>query len=119
MPEQQSKEKGLKVTTVWLMIATALFFDTLQAFLTWIALGWVITIIAYATFGLWFAFHKMNFFSLKNAGWLGGSFIFELIPGLDAIPVFTGIVVKIVLPLKIQEVVPGADITKLDIMNRK
>ena len=101
--EEGEKEKGLKTTTVWLMISTAVFFDALQALLTWIGLGWVITIIAYATFGLWFAFHKMNFFALKNAGWVGGSFLFELIPGLDALPVFTGIVTKIVLPLKIKK----------------
>ena len=113
----EKSEKNLKTTTVWLMISTALFFDALQAILTWIGLGWLITLFAYATFGLWFKFHKLNFFSLKNAGWLGGSFLFELIPGLDALPVFTAMIAKIVLPLKIG-IGSGEDITKLDIMNR-
>lgn len=112
------QNKGLSVTTVWFMIAVALFFDTLQALLTPVVIGYFVPIISYPTFWLWFKMKGLNFFSLKRAPVLGiGAFI-ELIPGLDLLPAFTFTVARIALAEKIQEVIPGAGITKLDIMKK-
>lgn len=112
------QNKGLKVTTVWLMIAVALFFDTLQALLTPIAIGWFVPIISYPTFWLWFKYHGLSFFSLKKAPVLGIGALIELIPGFNMLPAFTFTVARIALAEKIREVVPGAGITKLDIMKK-
>ena len=118
MPEQ-NKEKGLKVTTVWLMIAVALFFDVLQALLLAVGIGYFVPVISYPTFWLWFKLHGINFFSMKRAPVLGIGALIELIPGFDLLPAFTVTVARIALASKLQSVAPGADITKLDIMNRK
>lgn len=115
----EEEKKGLKITTVWFMIAVALFFDVLQGLLLPIGLGWFVPFISYPTFWLWFKLHDIKFFSMKRASTLGIGALIELIPGLDLLPAFTFTVAKIALAAKIQSVVPGADITKLDIMNRK
>lgn len=113
------KKKGLKVTTIWLMIATALFFDVLQTLLEALVIGYFVPVIAYPTFWLWFRFHGINFFSSKNATVLGIGTLIELIPGIDVLPAFTGIVARVALTNKLQEIVPGSEIVKLDIMKRK
>jgi hypothetical protein len=112
-------KKGLSSTTVVFMIVVALFFDALQALLMLVGIGWFVPIISYPTFWLWFRFRGLNFFSLKRASVLGIGALIELIPGLNILPAFTLTVARIALKEKIKEVVPGADITKLDIMNRK
>lgn len=117
--EEEKKEKGLSVTTVWLMIGTALFFDALQALLTPIGIGLLVPVISYPTFWLWFKLKGLSFFSLKRAPVLGFGALIELIPGFSMLPAFTFTVARIALTNKLQDIVPGADITKLDIMNRK
>ena len=112
------KEKGLKTTTVWLMIGTALFFDALQIVLDFLLMGWLVTIFASMTFWLWFRFNGISFMRPKR---IAGSLVTIII---DAIPVlgwfaWTVSISTFVLSKKIQSVVPGADITKLDIINKK
>lgn len=117
MPEE-NKEKGLKVTTVWFMIAVALFFDTLQILFDFILMGWLVTPIAGLTFWMWFKTHHISFMKPKR---IAGSLVTLLI---DMVPIlgwfaWTVSISIFALGKKIQEVVPGADITKLDIMNKK
>lgn len=111
----ENKEKGLKKTTIWLMIAVALLFDALQAILLAVGVGWFVPFVSYPTFGLWFMFHGLNFFALKRAPTLGIGAIIELIPGIDMLPAFTFTVARIALANKLQSVVPGEGITKLNI----
>ncbi|MBI2065748.1 MAG: hypothetical protein HYT68_01625 [Candidatus Zambryskibacteria bacterium] len=107
------KEKGLKNTTIALMVVTALFFDALQWFLAFIFMGWVVTIFAGLTFYLWFKLQGISFMKPKRLATFGGSFIIELIPILgDVLPAWTAAVVILVLDSKIKKVVPGLDIMK-------
>ncbi|MBX4206527.1 hypothetical protein KW784_01950 [Candidatus Parcubacteria bacterium] len=117
--EEEKKEKGLSVTTVWFMIAVALFFDVLQGLLIPVGIGFFVPIVSYPTFWLWFKRYDISFFSMKRAPVLGIGALIEVIPGLDLLPAFTFTVARIALASKLQDIVPGADIIKLDIMKRK
>lgn len=114
----ESKEKEIERSTVVLMIATAFFFDVLQGFLTLIFMGWIPSIFAFLTFYLWFKKYKMNFMTPKRFLAMGGGFIAELIPVFNVIPAWTAVVSYLALEKKMQSVIPGADITKLDIMKK-
>jgi|SRR3989344_5618062 len=118
MPEE-NKEKGLKATTVVLMIAVALFFDALQTLLTFIFMGWLVGIFAGLTFYLWFKLHGVSFMKPKRLATFGGTALIEVIPFLSVIPAWTFAVSYLALSSKLQAVIPGADITKLDIMKKK
>lgn len=118
--EEEKKEKGLKSTTVVLMIAVALFFDALQALFTLILLGWVVGIFAGLTFYLWFKIHGISFMTPKRFMAFGGASLIEMFPflPLSAIPAWTFAVSYLALSKKIQEVIPGTGVTKLDIMKK-
>jgi hypothetical protein len=96
-------EKGLKSSTVALMIAAALFFDVLQALLTPIVVGYFVPVISYPTFWLWFRLNGIDFISSKRAKTLGFGALIELIPGLDILPAFTLTVARIALDAKIKQ----------------
>ena len=106
------QEKGLKNTTISLMIAVALFFDALQALLTLIFMGWLVGIFAALTFYVWFKSHGISFMKPKRLFAFGGATIAEVIPFLSVLPAWTAAVSYLALQSKIQEVIPGADITK-------
>lgn len=110
-------EKGLKSTTVVLMIVVALFFDALQALFTPLFLGWAVGIFAGLTFWLWFKMHDISFMKPKRFMAFSGSAIVEVIPFLSAIPAWTFAVAYLALSSKLQEVVPGKNITKLNVGN--
>lgn len=114
---EEKKEKGLKTTTVWLMIGVAIFFDTLQVLLDFLLMGWLVTIFASLTFYVWFKGHGISFMRPKRFFAFGGGFLIDLIPILGWFA-WTATVSYLALTKKIQDVVPGADITKLDIMKR-
>ncbi|MEK7176164.1 MAG: hypothetical protein AAB695_02190 [Patescibacteria group bacterium] len=116
MPEE--KEKGLKTTTVWLMIGTAVFFDALQILLDFLLMGWLVTIFASMTFWLWFMRHGISFMKPKRIAGSLVTMIIDIVPILGWLA-WTVSISTFVLSKKIQDIVPGADITKLDIMNRK
>jgi len=122
MPEQ-NKERGLKNHTIALMICTALFFDVLQFLLGFIYMGWVVGIFAGMTFWLWFRLSgvPIGFGSPKRMAGFAGASIVEMvpIPLLASLPAWTALVATLALKNKLQEIVPGADIVKLDIMNKK
>jgi hypothetical protein len=112
--EGQNKEKGLKPTTVWLMIGTAIFFDMLQILLDFLLMGWLVTIFGSLTFWLWF---KLHGYSFTKPSRLAGSLVTMVI---DVVPVlgwfaWTIAITTFVLKNKIQESVPGTDVTKLGI----
>ena len=90
------------------MAATALFFDALQALLTPIFMGWMVTPIAYGTFWLWFKTRGLNFFTMKRAPTLGIGFLIEMIPGLDVLPTITYTVVRVALDAKFKEATSDA-----------
>lgn len=116
--EEKKKEKKLKTTTVWLMIAVALFFDALQVLLDFLLMGWLVTIFASMTFWLWFKMHGYSFMKPGRIAGSAATFLIDLVPVLGWFA-WTVAISTFALKNKLQEIVPGADITKLDIMNRK
>ncbi len=91
------ENKGLSNSTIGLMVAVALFFDTIQALLTPIAIGYFVPLISYPTFWLWFRLHGLSFFTMKRAPTLGIGALLEIIPGIDVIPAFTFTVIRVAL----------------------
>ena len=115
-----AKKKGLKSHTIVFMIAVALFYDVLQWLLTLLFMGWLAGIFAGLTFYVWFKLHGINFMKPKRFIVFGGASLIEMFPilPLSALPAWTAAVTYLALNSKLQEVIPGADITKLDIMKR-
>lgn len=94
---EEKKGKGLNNSTIGLMVGVALFFDTLQALLTPIFMGWLVMPVAYGTFWLWFKMKGLNFFTMKRAPTLGIGALLEIIPGIDVIPAITFTVIRVAL----------------------
>ena len=122
MPQEQEPQ-GLKSHTVVFMIAVAVFFDLLQFLLGFIYMGWLVGIFAGLTFWLWFRQNgiKIGFGNPKRVLGFAGTSLIEMIPIplLAGLPAWTAFVAVLALQNKFQSIVPGADITKLDIMKRK
>ena len=116
--QEENKEKGLKSTTVVLMIAVALFFDALQALLTFIFMGWLAGIFAGLTFYLWFKIHGISFMKPKRLMAFGGASLIEIIPFLSALPAWTFAVSYLAISSKLKSIIPGAEIAKLDIIKK-
>lgn len=100
--------------TVFLMVGTAIFFDILQIILDLIPfVGWIISpIVGFMgsfTFFLWFKTKGVQFNKLKNAAALGGSFVFELVPILNALPAQTGVVLWIIGKEKAKKYIPALE----------
>ena len=118
----EEKKQGLKTTTVWLMITVALFFDFLQLLLGFLYLGWLVGIFAGLTFWLWFRTNNIHIGFGKPKRLLGfvGTSLVEMIPIplLAGVPGWFAFVSITALSNKLQEIVPGANITKLDIMKK-
>lgn len=108
----EEKEKGLKSTTVVLMITVALFFDALQALLTFIFMGWLAGFFAGLTFYLWFRIHGISFMKPKRLATFGGTALIEFIPFLSVIPAWTFAVAYLALDSKIKKIIPKSDIIK-------
>jgi hypothetical protein len=113
-----SQNKGLKNHTVILMIVTAIFFDVLQWFFTFIFLGWLVGFFAFLTFFMWFMSHGISFMKPKRFLVFSGTTLAEIIPFLSIIPAWTAAVSYLALSSKLQEVIPGSGVIKLDIMKR-
>ncbi len=116
--EEEKKEGKLSAETVWFMIGTALFFDFLQFLFTFIFMGWLVGIFAGLTFWFWFRGHGISFKKASRWGSFAFTYLIEMLPFISAIPAWTVEVSYIALTNKLQEVVPGANITKLD-LNKK
>jgi len=117
--ETNRSEPELKRMTVILMITTAILFDFLQFFLNFLLLGWLVGIFAGLTFWFWFRTHgiKIGFSKPKRMFGFAMNSIVEMIPipFLSSLPGWTIYVSGLALQNKIQELVPGADITKLNL----
>ena len=120
--QDDKKEKGLKSHTVVFMICVALFIDFLQFLLGFLYMGWLVGIFAGLTFWLWFRLNGVNIGFSKPWRIIGfaSTSLVEMIPIplLAGLPAWTAFVTTLALKNKLQEVIPGADITKLDIMKR-
>jgi hypothetical protein len=103
------KEKNpLKDTTVFLMIFTALLFDAIQALIGWIPfsgdiLSSFFSIFAFLTFFLWFKMHGIKMMTPKRLASLAGGTFVELVPYLNLLPAWTGVVVYLIGSTKIKE----------------
>ncbi len=110
MPEEkQGKTEGKKLsnTTIWLMIAVAAFYDTLQALLDFLGAGILITPVFHMTFWLWFEMKGLKFYSMKRAKLIGIGAIIELIPFFDLLPTFTMTIVRVTADYKIKKTISG------------
>lgn len=110
-------QKGLSGMTAGFLIAVAMFFDGLQALVITIAgltvflsplgiaLAWVFNIFAAGTFYLWL--HSLGLSMIKKGGGTGfskspwpfilGGFVFEFIPGINALPGWTGVIFALIM----------------------
>jgi|SRR3989344_6760786 len=117
-PEQDyRKGKELKTTTVVLMISIAVFYDVLQFALSFFYMGWLVGIFAGLTFYVWFKSYKISFMTPKRFAAFGGASLLEMmpIPFLAMLPAWTAAVSYLALTKKAQDIIPGVDITKLNI----
>lgn len=101
-------EKPISNFSAVLMVAVAVIFDLLQFFLNLLhfipAIGnavafvttSILTIIAWLTFYIWFKTKGVTFNTSKRMLSLGGGFLIELIPILNALPAWTLSVVIII-----------------------
>ncbi len=116
--EGEKPKSSLPKSTVALMLCTALFFDGLQIVLEFVfGLGIVVdsfvSIFAIFTFSVWFKMHDISFVNPKRLAAMGGGFFIEIIPGLNALPVWTAAVWYTISTTKILETVeklPGGKV---------
>ncbi len=115
------QNKGLSSSTIALMVGVALLFDTIQALLTPIGVGWFVPILSYPTFWLWFKLKGFSFLSLKRAPILGIGALIEIIPGIGALPALTATVARVALTAKALQtiaIVPGGRIANAALVNK-
>lgn len=87
------------------MVGVALFYDALQALLSWLGIGWLIIPVAYGHFWLWFRMHGLKFFSMKRAPSLGVGVLLEFVTA-GIIPSITLNVLRVALDYKVKKVLP-------------
>ncbi len=114
---EEKPKSSLPKSTIVLMTVTALFFDALQAILTMFGIGLIaspfISILAGFIFWLWFMMRGVSLVTPKRFLALGGGFLAELIPAIDALPAWTAAVWYTISTTKIAEVaqkVPGGKV---------
>ncbi|MEQ1561335.1 MAG: hypothetical protein ABL899_01270 [Nitrospira sp.] len=93
-----------------MLISTAVFFDICQAladfipFAGWIA-GVFVNIFAFLTFYVWLKMLGMSFVNPKRAGIMGGGFLIEMIPIVNALPAWTFAVVTLIGTTKAKRII--------------
>lgn len=118
------KNEDISKITMWAMIAVALFFDGIQfaanlmtfipfvGFILALVVSSGVSLFAWLTFFLWFHLSGIKFDS-KIAVTTVGAFFIELIPLLNALPVWTLSVVLVFLFLKTKKItskiLPGSE----------
>jgi hypothetical protein len=99
----------LKPTAIFLMIFTSLCFDGSQAIIGWIPvfgniLADLFSIFVFLTFFLWFKMHGIQMMTTKRLGSMAGGFIIEMIPYVNLIPAWTGVILYLISTTKLKEV---------------
>lgn len=105
-PKSQSQQRVDSITAI-LMIIVALLYDAVQAFLDFILIGlvvnWILDVWAWLTFFIWFKLKGVSFTNPKRAISLNGGFIAELIPAVNALPIWTAAVIIMVITVKTED----------------
>lgn len=105
--EQEKPKSSLPKSTVVMMTITALFFDGLQAGLTLFGIGLIaspfISVFAGLVFFLWFMLHGISLVTPKRFLAMGGGWLTELIPAVDALPAWTAAVWYTISTTKVLE----------------
>ena len=101
-------ETKIKDSTMFLMIFSALFFDTLQALIGWIPvlgniLSDLLSIFICLTFFLWFMMVGVKITPKRLTALVGGGAV-EMIPFLNILPAWTGVVIYLIGTTKIKEI---------------
>ncbi len=107
--EPQAKSP-LSDTTVFLMIFCALFADALQALIGWIpVIGNILadfaSIFIFLTFLLWFKMNGINMITPKRLRAMAIGGVTEMIPYINILPAWTGVVIYLIGTTKIKEIV--------------
>lgn len=115
--EQPLTKKELPYMTIVLMFCLAGLFDAGQAILSLFAIGLVlspfISIFAGMSFWFWFSTYEISFMDWKRLTALIGGGVAELIPAVDALPFWIGVVWYIISTTKVKEVtshIPGGKV---------
>lgn len=105
MPPQpeKTKESKLKNVTIALMVSVAIFYDSLQALLNLIFMGWLVTPVAFLTFWIWFQIKAVSFMTAQRITIVGGGTLVEMIPMLDTLPAWTAAVALMAINVRMKE----------------
>lgn len=103
------KSNPLSDTTVFGMIFVALLFDAAQAIIGWIPifgniLSDFFSVAVFLIFFLWFKMYGISMLTPKRLRALAAGGVIEMIPYLNILPAWTGVVVYLIGTTKIQEI---------------
>lgn len=113
--QKPQSNKEIPPTTIALMFCLAGLFDAGQAILSLFAIGLAISpfisIFAGMSFWFWFSMYGVSFIEPKRLTALLGGGVAELVPAVDALPFWIGVVWYIVSTTKMNNItsnIPGA-----------
>ncbi|MCX6701867.1 MAG: hypothetical protein NTX96_01570 [Candidatus Zambryskibacteria bacterium] len=106
----ENEKSPISDTVAILMIFVALCLDGTQAIIGWIpifgnVLADFISIFIFLTFFLWFKMYGINMMTPKRFGSMIGGFAVEMIPFINILPIWTGVVVYLIGTTKIKGLV--------------
>lgn len=94
---QKTEEKYIEANTAMTMLTAALAVDGAQALLTPTGVGVLINpalgVGAGLFFNSWFNRYGIRLMSRQNAGFFAGTFLFEMLPIINTLPLWTGSVI--------------------------
>ena len=104
----KKEKKAIPDMIAMLMIGTALFFDVIQIIIGWIpvvgnAIADIFSLFAFLTFFLWFMMYGIKMISPKRLAAMATGGLLEMIPYLNLLPAWTGVVVYLIGTTKIKE----------------
>ncbi len=103
-------ESQIKDTTAILMIGTAIFCDLLQALIGWIPvvgniLADILSFVIFCGFFLWFMMNGIKMITPKRLSAIVGGGLIEMVPYINLLPAWTGVVIYLIGTTKIKELV--------------
>jgi hypothetical protein len=90
------ENNDIPITTLGLMLGTAIFFDLTQIIFAFAFMDWLVSFFAFLTFWLWFKFNKRSFVHPKRAVAIGSGVIIEMIPFLAILPGWTIMIILLI-----------------------